>query len=271
MSWRRQLVVNADDFGFTPDVNSGIVEAHRRGILTATTLMANGDAFDDAVRLARETPSLDVGCHLVLIGGRSLTFGKPLPATVAELLRALARREIPVYEELAAQTRRILAAGIRPTHVDTHKHTHLAPPVLDAVARISRHFAIPWVRSPFDFPMRARGAPLSTRLESRALGLMQARFRRVLAAHGCRATGHFTGFRITGLVSCDTLAALAEALPEGVTELMCHPGHCGDALRHAPTRLKESRERELQALIAPETRQVFERHNIELVNYSQLG
>ena len=68
MSARRQLVVNADDFGFTPDVNSGIVEAHRRGILMATTLMANGDAFDDAVRLARETPSLDIVCHLVLIG-----------------------------------------------------------------------------------------------------------------------------------------------------------------------------------------------------------
>ena len=70
------------------------MEAHRRGILTATTLMANGDAFDDAVRLARETPSLDVGCHLVLIGGRSLVTGKPLPATVAQLLRALVRREI---------------------------------------------------------------------------------------------------------------------------------------------------------------------------------
>ena len=86
MSARRRLVVNADDFGFTPDVNSGIVEAHRRGILTATTLMANGDAFDDAVRLAREAPSLDVGCHLVLIGGLSLVTGKPFPATVAQLL-----------------------------------------------------------------------------------------------------------------------------------------------------------------------------------------
>ena len=66
---RRQLVVNADDFGFTPDVNEGIVEAHRHGILTATTLMANGAAFEDAVRLARERPTLDIGCHLVLIGG----------------------------------------------------------------------------------------------------------------------------------------------------------------------------------------------------------
>jgi predicted glycoside hydrolase/deacetylase ChbG (UPF0249 family) len=106
---------------------------------------------------------------------------------------------------------------------------------------------------------------------SRALGLMQGRFRRVLAAHGCRGTDHFAGFQLTGRVGCDALASLAEALPEGVTELMCHPGHCGDALRQAPTRLKESRERELQALTAPETRQALERHNIDLVNYSQLG
>ena len=69
----KRLVVNADDVGFTPDVNEGIVEAHRDGILTATTLMANGDAFDDAVKLARAVPSLDVGCHLVLVGGRAST------------------------------------------------------------------------------------------------------------------------------------------------------------------------------------------------------
>jgi hypothetical protein len=71
----KKLIVNADDFGFTRDVNSGIVEAHRRGILTATTLMANGAAFDEAVRLSRENPELDIGCHLVLVGGRSLLAG----------------------------------------------------------------------------------------------------------------------------------------------------------------------------------------------------
>ena len=86
MSRPKQLVVNADDFGFTPDVNEGIVEAHRRGILTAATLMANGEAFDDAVRLARETPTRDIGAHLVLVGGRSLLTGTPLPETVGKLV-----------------------------------------------------------------------------------------------------------------------------------------------------------------------------------------
>ncbi|MGC2657539.1 MAG: ChbG/HpnK family deacetylase, partial [Bryobacteraceae bacterium] len=64
---QRYLAINADDFGFTPDVNAGIIEAHRQGVLTSTTLMANGDAFEDAVKLSADAPSLDIGCHLVLV------------------------------------------------------------------------------------------------------------------------------------------------------------------------------------------------------------
>jgi chitin disaccharide deacetylase len=250
----KQLVVNADDFGFTPDVNQGIVEAHRRGILTATTLMANGAAFDDALRLARETPSLDVGCHLVLISGQSLSTGRPLPLTVPQLLAAMARRQIRVYDELRAQVSRIVDAGIRPTHLDTHKHTHLAPPVLDAVARLGEEFDIPWLRRPLDLP----------------LGLLRRRFRRVLSRYARRSTDHFTGFQLTGRLRTAALVALLDALPHGSTELMCHPGHCGEALRHARTRLKESREHELEALLAPEVREALERNRIELVNYRGL-
>ena len=265
-------MVNADDFGFTPDVNRGIVDAHRRGILTATTLMANGAAFEDAVRLARENLSLDIGCHLVLVGERSLVSGKPYPLTVGQLLAALARREIRPYAELAAQVRRILDAGIRPTHLDTHKHTHLAPPVLDAVARLSVEFGIRWVRRPFDFPLNAlRGTvPRLKRITSGALGLLRRRFHRVLARHGCRTTDHFAGFQITGRFRTAELVELLACLPDGSTELMCHPGYCGEALRGARTRLKESREQELQALTAPETRAALERHGIELVDYAGL-
>ena len=272
MSARKQLVVNADDFGFTPDVNQGIVDSHRRGILTATTLMANGAAFDDALRLARQTPSLDIGCHLVLVGGTSLVTGRPFPQTVSQLLMALVRRDIRPYEELAAQVRKIVDAGIRPTHLDTHKHTHLAPPVLDAVARLGQEFGVRWVRRPFDFPLNAlRGSvPQMKRLTSNALGLMRRRFHRVLEKHGCRTTDHFAGFQITGRFRTAELVELLTAIPDGSTELMCHPGYCTEALRHARTRLKESREHELEALVASETQAALQRNGIDLVKYSEL-
>jgi predicted glycoside hydrolase/deacetylase ChbG (UPF0249 family) len=260
----KRLVVNADDFGFTRDVNQGIVEAHCRGILTATTLMATGEAFEHAVKLARENPSLDVGCHLVLVGA------PPLPRTVLELTRAVAAGRIKVFEELIAQVRRILDAGLRPTHLDTHKHTHLLPPVLDAVARISEEYKIPWVRRPFDFPVTPAGVSWAKRATSRALGVVRRRFARVLARHGCRSTDHFAGFQITGRYTASDLARLIRSLPEGSTEFMCHPGFCTDELRAARTRLKESREEELRALTSPEVREAVEESGVRLVNYREL-
>jgi predicted glycoside hydrolase/deacetylase ChbG (UPF0249 family) len=269
LSSRKRLVVNADDFGFTPDVNEGIVDAHRRGILTATTLMANGSAFEDALQRVREVPSLDIGCHLVLIGSASLLTGKPFPLTVSRLLIAIARKQIRAYDELHAQVRRIVDSGMRPSHLDTHKHTHLAPPVLEAVARLSEEFGIPWVRRPFDFPTRATVPPI-VRLTSNSMGLLRRRFHRTLERHRCRTTDHFAGFQITGRFRTAELVELIGLLPDGSTELMCHPGKCGPALRQARTRLKESREDELAALTAPEVKAALERAGVELVNYRQL-
>jgi predicted glycoside hydrolase/deacetylase ChbG (UPF0249 family) len=254
-------------------VNEGIVEAHQRGILTSTTLMASGDAFDDAVGLAHQNPALDVGCHLVLIGGRSvLAPQKPLPATVPALLAAIVSGKIGIYDELAAQVRKILAAGIAPTHLDTHKHTHLAPPVLDAVARIAQEFGIPWVRRPFDLPITAAraGAPWLKRATTEGLDFLRHRFHRVLADHNCRTTDHFAGFQLTGRFRVAELAQLIRELPDGTTEFMCHPGHCRAELRNARTRLKESRELEFLALIAPEARQALAESQVELVTYAGL-
>jgi len=265
----RTLIVNADDFGFTRDVNRGIIEAHQRGILTSTTLMASGSmeerpAFEDAVRLARTHPSLDIGCHLVLVGEPGF------PATVAQLMQALALKRIRIHEELAAQVRRILDKGLTPTHLDTHKHTHLLPPVLDAVARVSEEFGIPWVRRPFDFPLQPGGIGWQKRAVNRAFGLVRGHFQRVLRTHGCRFTDHFAGFQITGNYDAAALVSLIRALPEGSTEFMCHPGCCGDELRAAHTRLKESREQELLALTSPQVRAALEQEKVHLVGFDRL-
>jgi predicted glycoside hydrolase/deacetylase ChbG (UPF0249 family) len=267
----RKLVVNADDFGFTHDVNAGIIEAHRNGILTATTLMANGSAFDDAVRLAKKHEDLDVGVHCVLVGGNSLLTGLPLPATIQRLVHAVMTRRIRLYDELRSQIERIIAADITPTHLDTHKHTHLLPPVLDAIARLSEEFRIRWVRRPFDFPLNGRKqVPLSLRLASRCMSGLRLRFHSVLSRHGCQVTDHFAGFQLTGRFRASELLSLIERLPEGITEFMCHPGHCTDELRRMPTRLKESREDELEALVSPQVRKALAEQNVKLARYRDL-
>lgn len=261
----RKLIVNADDFGFTRDVNQGILEAHRDGILTATTLMATGEAFENAVEIAKEYPSLDIGCHLVLVQSRGF------PASVPQLIRALFAGKIDPYKEFAAQVRRILDAGLAPTHLDTHKHTHLLPPVLNAIARISEDFRIPWVRRPFDFPRQPGSAGIARQIAGGSMILARRRFRRVLARHHAKSTDHFAGFKMTGDYDARHLAALIRALPQGSTEFMCHPGICTGELRAANTRLKESREQELRALKSKEVREALSQSLVELTSYRNLG
>lgn len=239
----KRLIINADDFGFTTDVNAGIVQAHREGILTSTTLMANGDAFDDAVRLARENPSLDIGCHLVLVQGRSLVTGRPFPENSWDLLPLLLRRQIDIEAELRAQIEKIIAAGIQPTHLDSHKHTHIVPAVCRSVLRLAGEFRIPYVRSVLGYE------------------------RRLARSRGLRATDHFLGFRLTGSLTEETLSAALRRLSGGTTELMCHPGYLGPELKQARTRLKESRVTELEALTSPRIRALIADLGIELSSF----
>jgi len=251
----KRLIINADDFGFTSDVNAGIVYAHREGVLTSTTLMANGNAFDDAVRLSRETPTLDIGCHLVLVQGRSLLTGRPLPEGPRDLLFMLARRQIDVYAELRAQMEAIVSAGIHPTHLDSHKHTHIVPGIFLQAVRLAREFSVPYVRLPFD--------------ETLPLGRMPCAFagryyRRIASAGGVQMTDHFLGFRLTGSLDERTLAAALQSVREGATELMCHPGYLGPELARATTRLKESRVRELEALTSARIRELIAAKEIQL-------
>jgi chitin disaccharide deacetylase len=245
----KYLIVNADDFGFTRDVNDGIVHAHRNGILTATTLMATGKAFDHAVALAHQNPSLDVGVHLVLVGAEGY------PRTLARLTAAVALGQIKVYDCFRGQVRKILDAGLRPTHLDTHKHTHLLPQVLSAVTRISQEFQIPWVR----------------RLIPTPVPFLQSMGQSMLTRQGCRTTDHFEGFEITGRYDTPALASLIRRLPDGVTEFMCHPGFCRDELKTAQTRLKASRQVELEALTSAEARQAVKESSIALACYRDLA
>ena len=272
----RRLIVNADDFGFTADVNDGIARAFERGVLRATTLMANGAAFEHAVQTAQSAPGLDVGVHITLVQGESVADPRrKLPASVPSLLLA-ARREwsgAAIEEECCAQIEKIARAGIQISHLDAHKHTHLFPPVLRAVTNAAKRYGIQWVRRPFDVPLTAASArsPWQRRLTSRALGRLSAGFDRTMRAAGLRATDAFAGFQLTGYYRAAELAALIRSLPPGVTEFMCHPGLCGPELLAASTRLKQSRERELEALVSEEAARAAEESGVEITSFRALG
>lgn len=251
----KRLIINADDFGFTPDVNAGIVHAHRHGVLTSTTLMANGDAFEDAVRLARETPTLDIGGHMVLIQGRSLVTGKPFPEKLRDTVLAITTGDLDPYRELRAQIEKIRSTGIELTHLDSHKHTHIAPKVFRAVVRLAHEFRIPYVRLPLDTTMP---------LPARGLKLLRRYYMQLASDYEVRMTDHFIGFRLTGCLNENRFAAALDVVGEGTTEFMCHPGFLGPELQAAATRLKQSRVEELQALISPRIRALMDAKAIRL-------
>jgi predicted glycoside hydrolase/deacetylase ChbG (UPF0249 family) len=220
--------------------------------------MANGEAFDDAVLCARANPSLDVGCHLVLIQGRSLVTGADLPATWTQLMVRLATGQMNCYQELRAQLEKITATGVRLTHLDTHKHTHVIPSVFSALMRLALEFEIPFIRLPYD-----SGWGLVRPLDRYG--------RKRLARDKLRFTDHFMGFRLTDHLSESSLIRSLAALPAGSTEFMCHPGFLRADLQRAITRLKETRQQELAALTSESIKREIERRNIILTNYRELA
>jgi predicted glycoside hydrolase/deacetylase ChbG (UPF0249 family) len=251
----QRLIINADDFGYNRDINAGILHAHLAGVLTATTLMANGVAFDDAVRLAKQTPSLDIGAHLVLVQGNSIFDGRRLPETPRQLLALLLRRGLNVYTELKAQIEKILAAGLHLSHLDSHKHTHLVPGVFRVVVNLADEFGIPYVRLPLDSTARFAKVPCA---------LANRYYRRFARGKNVQMTDHFLGFELTGRLTEDTFAQALEKLADGTTEFMCHPAFLGDELKQSRTRLKESRQRELEALTSPRIRELIAAKGIQL-------
>jgi predicted glycoside hydrolase/deacetylase ChbG (UPF0249 family) len=180
--------------------------------------------------------------------------GRPLPAKLSQLVPMVMTGRLDAHTEFAAQIEKIVGAGIRPSHLDTHKHTHLLPRVFRAVMQLAREFRIPYVRLPVDTTL-----PMA--------GVIRRYYDRMLQP-GVMTTDHFIGFRLTGSLTEDTFAKALLELPQGSTEFMCHPGRLGDELARSHTRLKESRVRELEALISPRIRELIASQQIRLRPFS---
>lgn len=290
----RRLIVNADDFGFTAGVNRAIVEAHTRGIVTSTTLMATGRAFEDAVRLARTVPHLSVGCHIVLIDGEPVLEGRELGSIASKSsgnarfrdgLKSFAALALAgrfsaneIEAEVSAQIRKLQTAGIEVSHVDTHKHTHLFPTVLGPLLRAARACGVNAVRNPFGPRTPLKSSELLARpklwtryAEVRILRTLASKFRQAAQREGMATPDGTLGIVVTGALDEKLFRAIAEIIPDGTWEFVCHPGYNDDDLKAARTRLRASRETELRVLTMPEARQLVFEQGIELISYRQLS
>jgi predicted glycoside hydrolase/deacetylase ChbG (UPF0249 family) len=284
------LIVNADDFGFTAGVNRAIVEAHSRGVVTSSTLMANGQAFAEAAQLALTLPKLSVGCHVVLTDGVPVLGAAQLPSLTTNSnfrdgMITFAARAIAggidageITAEAASQIRKIQSAGITVSHVDTHKHTHLFPKILRPVLRAAAVCGVRAVRNPFGPRLPLQSSHLLARpvlwkryVEVRVLGSFAGKFREAVDQEGFTTPDGTLGIVVTGALDETLFHAIARSIPEGTWEFVCHPGYNDADLQAGKTRLRESREIELRVLTLPAAREVLAQQGIELISYRELA
>ena len=290
----RNLIVNADDLGWTDGVNRGIADAHRQGLVTSTSLLANGRAFDSALDVARGNPALGVGVHLNLSDGPPtaspenvrglLNSENCLEDGPETLLLRIASRSLPLEEierEWDAQIQKVREAGLHPTHVDGHKHVQMLPGLFEIAVRLAKKHGIRAIRvSHEESRLRAvlatdgeqkTGVVLKQRVQARGLKLLAPDAREMANRQGLVTTDYFCGIAQTGVLHRTGVERLLESLPDGTTELMCHPGYFDDALHASPTRLQESRQTELQILTDPAVRKLVATRGIRLISYKLLG
>ena len=286
----RRLIINADDFGYTKGVNRAIIKAHTEGVVTSTTVMANGPVFSEAKELGEQCRDLSIGCHVVLIDGEPVLPAAKIPSLAhsgrfADGLKAFAARALTgqldgteITAEAAAQIRRVQAAGICVSHFDTHKHTHLFPKVLRPLLRAAAECGVRAVRNPFGPRLPLRSKELLKRpnlwtrwAEMRILGSFARNFRDAVQREGFVTPDGTLGIEVTGTLDDTLFTAIANSVPEGTWEFVCHPGYNDADLQSAKTRLRESREVELGVLISPGAREILSRQNVELISYRDLA
>jgi hopanoid biosynthesis associated protein HpnK len=287
VSAARRLIVAADDFGLSAGVNAGILRAHREGILGDASLMVNGQAFPEAIEIARATPSLSVGLHLVLVQGRAALPAAEIPllagadglfgnAPIAAGMRYFFTPGVraQLRREIIAQLDRFLATGLPLSHVDGHLTIHMHPVVLDILIDLRERYGILAVRLPREPLAPAlrydRRHLLRKLFEAAAFTALSRWARPRLARAGVRHPERMFGLHQTGHVSEDYLLAVLAGLPAGVNEIYCHPAVLDDeARRWRPA--DYASEQELSALTSPRVRSAIKQAGIELITYRQLA
>jgi predicted glycoside hydrolase/deacetylase ChbG (UPF0249 family) len=286
----KNLIVNADDLGWTDGINRGIAEAFRNGIVTSTSLLANGAAFDSGVAAAKSAPGLGVGVHLNLSDGPPVADPESVTSLLNDeglfaggpenLLLRRARRGLSLNEvesEWDAQIQRVRDAGISPTHLDGHKHVHMLPGLFGIALRLAKRHDIGAIRVSLEASsLRAAlsagnkqrsGVVMKQGVQARGLKLLARDAREQAERAGIATADYFCGIAQTGELTLEGVTQFLKSLPEGTTELMCHPGYADAALQKTATRLQDSRQTELEILTDTGVRNLVASQGIRLIDY----
>lgn len=272
------LIVNADDFGLTHSISYGILKCFKEGILTSASVLTNGKAFEEAVRLTKEN-NLDVGIHLTLMDGK--------PVSGSSAVRSLVDKEgnfpknyinfslqyfyskillSEVETEFRAQIKKFLDAGLKPNHINGHNHVHMFPAITEVVIKLMKQYGIKFMRIPI-VPVRPLWDKLSINSAAKLFLIAFAKSaKRKILEHDLHTTDFFEGLFISGRLSKKNLMEALERIKPGVTELMCHPGHADEeSLALYPWNYHW--EEEAEALCDAEVRNAVEHLGIKLSGF----
>jgi len=271
----RYLVINADDFGISQSTNKAIIQAHQQGCLTSTSLMITAQAAQEAIELAKANPSLNVGLHLVLGGGKSYLQHSEIPnlvdkrqdfsrwTTWASLnYQFNPRIKAQLQAEIRAQIEAFNRTGLIMSHLDSHYHHHLNPTVMGIILNLAREFSLPIVRLPYEeIDINLQVEP-SGRLKKIIGGTVFARLRRSeekrLKAMAIPYLDRVYGLLQTGRISEEYLLSLLPLMQGNSVELYLHPDLSGNG------------KIELDALLSPKVKEEINLAGFQLVGFKEV-
>ncbi len=279
----KRLIVNADDFGLSPEVNAGIMRAHRDGVLRSASLMVAEPAARAAAEMARDNPPLDVGLHAVVCRGRSLldasrlgaavnASGEFIDSPVGAGMRYFFDRSMRVAmtDELRAQVERHLELVGYLNHIDGHLNFHVHPLFADILVDLAVEYKVPCIRLPRERVMttlrlRRDHAPRKL-VESIIFRTLSRRTSRMMADRGLTSTDALFGLHQSGHLSEDYIVAVLDRIRDGTTELYFHP-----AADIGGTPPAVEAQLEVEILTSPRVRAAIARNGIELITFADLA
>jgi len=279
----RKLIINSDDFGLHKSVNEAIEIAHNKGMLTSASLMVNGDYFDDAVAIAKRHKKLGIGIHLTLNGEKAVAPPGKIYSLInkngilreshIELFKKILLRKVRVEHiaaESEAQIKKFIQSGLIPTHLDSHRHVHLFPPIYAVLIEIFKKYKIKkirWVNIPaYDFNEISIAKLAFICLIKGTSFIKSKKF---------SYPDHFVGFFRSGNMDFNYIKTALQKLRPGVTEINFHPGKDDSAIKEKYGfweqlyKWKCGWQKEFQVLINPEILKIINEKNIALINYSE--